>query len=253
MFAMALMSVSPVYAQSSRVTYVVGFAVVKPDIDGRWESNEWVYSNELQLTRTPASAASEGDICDGEVYLRMTHDNSSLFGIIDVDSDFGATWQVGNTTYIGSATFLFNGNNDGIFQNDVSDYVVGLSPGYTNASVYSTSFSAYASQVVAAVSGWTSPHSSLPHRIYEFSIPLKPLIKYAPIESGEPVIGFDLIVVYGKQGVCDVMGRSTLPAELIFSPIAVPENVDLLLPLFVCLTIIFLRKPKIKVRSAETD
>ena len=172
--------------------------------------------------------------------MRLTHDDSSLYGIVDVDSDFGATWNVGNKTYEGSITFLFDGNNDGMFQsNDKSDYVVGFSPGYTGASVFSKSFSNFSSQVAAGISVWSSPHSSLPHRIYEFSIPLQPLIKYAPIENEEPVIGFELIVVYYSQGVCDVMGSSTVPGELIFSPIPVPENLNLIMPLVFLFVVIF--------------
>jgi len=239
-------------AQSAlRVTYVVGFATVKPDIDGRWEQNEWNNSNELQLTRKPSSVGPSVT-CDGEAYLRLVHDSSSLFGILDADADFGSTWTAGNMTYRGSITFLFDGNNDGMFQaGDKSDYVVGFSPGFTGDSVFSKSFSNFSSQVVARIGWWVSPHSSLPHRIYEFSIPLKPLIEYAPLQNGEPVVGFELIVVYSGSGLCDVMGSSTVPAELIFSPMAVPENLDLIMPLALFLIVILFCKPKIKVRSAK--
>jgi hypothetical protein len=147
---------------------------------------------------------------------------------------------------------LINGDNDGTFQlNDKSDYVIGFSPGYTTASYVSKSFSNFSSQVVAGIALGPSPHSSARHRIYEFSVPLQPLIEYAPLQNGEPVIGFELIVVYSRNGLCDVMGSSTLPAELIFSPIAVPENLDLILPLALFLVVISLCKPKIKARSSK--
>jgi len=247
----ALPNFAAAQSASSRVTYVVGFATVKPSIDGLWEPNEWNDANELQLTQKPSSAGAN-QTCDGGVYLRMKHDDSSLYGIIDAVTDFGASWTVGNQTYEGSATFLFNGDNDGMFQsNDMSDYIVGFSPGVTGASLVSKSFSNFSSQIVAGISAWSSPHSSNLHRIYTFSIPIQPLIKYAPLQSGEPVIGFELIVVYSSIGVCDLMGSSTLPAELIFSSIPVPENVGLIMPLALVLAVILLSNPKIRVRSTK--
>ena len=241
LFAVQIAHLSPAVAQSaSPVTYTVGWAVVKPSIDGVVEPGEWNYSNELQITQTPPSG---GVTCNGGAYLRLTHDNSSLYGLVDVVADDGSKWSVGNRTYTGSIAFLFDGNNDG-FQTEPEDYIVGFSPGYTTASVWSKSFSNFTSQVVAKVVLGPSPHYRTAHRIYEFSIPLQPLIMYASSSNHE--IGFDLVVAYPPNGECDLMGSSGLPAKLVFDPTAVPEHIDLVIPLMLILVCISFRKRKLR-------
>jgi len=218
---------------------------VKPNIDGVWEPNEWNNANELQLTQT---ATSGGVTCKGGVYLRLTHDNSSLFGLVDVVVDDGSEWTVGNKTYVGSISFLFDGNNDGGFQSDdKGDYVVGFSPGHTGAALWSKSFSNFSSRVLAGISLGPSPHSQIRHRIYEFSIPVQPLIKYAQLQNGEPVIGFELIVAYASYGLCELVGSSGAPARLVFGPIVVAENVDLIMPLLFVLLVMLPGKRRFSI------
>lgn len=162
LFTIQMMHLSPAAAQvtSPTVTYTVGWAAVRPHIDGFEQPGEWNYSNELQLRQT---AASGNVTCNGGVYLRLTHDNSSLYGLVDVVADDGSTWMKGNELHSGSITFLFDGNNDG-FQTQQEDYIVGFSPGHTTASIWSKSFSNFSSQVVAKVGYWPSTHSRAPHR-----------------------------------------------------------------------------------------
>ena len=246
LFAVQIAHLSPAAAESaSPITYTVGWAVVKPDIDGIVEPGEWNYSNELQITQTPTSG---GVTCNGGAYLRLTHDNSSLYGLVDVTADDGSKWSVGDKTYSGSITFLFDGNNDG-FQTEPEDYVVGFSPGYNNASIWSKSFSNFVSQVVAKVTLGPSPHDRTAHRIYEFSIPFLPLILYTSLPNYE--IGFDLIVAYPPNGLCDLMGSSGSPARLDFDSIAVAEHIELIIPLVFILVSISFRKRKLRGHSKE--
>jgi hypothetical protein len=228
---------------------------VKPDIDGVWQLNEWNDANELQLSP-----------CNGEAYMSLKHDKSSLFGIVDVVSDNGSTWmECSKGPYDGVAIFTFDADNDGtaVFTQGGRTYEVGFNQLWPNITFVSDSALSFKSRISVAVMLGPSPHNSTNHRIYEFSIPLQPLTSYAPLENGTSVIGFNLLVQYnkGNDAICNITNATLGPgkgpaslAELYFGLIVVPENIDLIMPLMFALMVLSISKRKVVTpRSQRKD
>jgi len=95
------------------VTIVAGSAVVKPSIDGVWQTGERNDANEYRLSSVFHNANGKG-----EAYVRFNHDNSTLYSLIDVPSDDGSI-RPGN--HSGLASIALDTNMDGLSPSDSAD------------------------------------------------------------------------------------------------------------------------------------
>jgi len=225
----------------------VGPAAVRPVIDGRWHQAEWVNSIEYTLTTGQSSPSK-----NVSAYVRMMHDVNNLYGVLDVPSDNGATYiNTNGDISWGAVLFVFyygrflNPTNQtqlytlfALNTNETRMVNVGV---YCRCPGKDPNVISSASEAATTISA--TPHSSLNHRIWEFSFPIHPYVIEAPLDQN-PAIGFDVTVIdsSGNQ-----MSLVTLAqhAELTFVSIQVPElfNVPYMLPfaLIMPLTLLFAR------------
>lgn len=237
-----LLIVTQVNGVTTDVT--VGTTAIRPVIDGQWHQSEWI--NTIEYTLTTGESAPSKNI---SAYVRMIHDINNLYGIVDVPSDDGGTYINANgDTSWGAVLFAFyygailNPTNQtqiytlfALNTNETRTVNVGVycrCPGkdpnvISSASEAATTFSA-------------TPHSSLNHRVWEFSLPIHPYVLSVPLDQN-PAIGFDVTVIdsSGHQ-----MSLVTLAehAELMFVSIQVPEVVSgpYMLPLVLIMPLILL-------------
>ncbi len=235
---------------SSGVHIVVGVAVVKPSIDGVWEKGEWDDANEYRFSSVTYEVNGIG-----EAYVRCKHDNASLYCLVDVPSDSGATYTRGGQNYTGDAAFSFDRDMDGLNRIDPADLAFDITAS-GNKTLLSFIYNepAWSSQVNAAQQLGVSPHSSNRHRVYEISMPLEPLLQYNKTSQPEnlPAVNLDLSVTDGYGNRLDVSGPPYL-SVLEFGLIPVPEGIEPLIPLAsaMVILIVWVHKKEVQEGLAE--
>ncbi len=217
----------------SGVRIVAGEALVKPRIDGVWQRGEWDDANEYGFSSVYYDVNGLG-----EAYVRCKHDNSSIYWLIDVPSDNGATYANGGQNVTGTAAFSFDRDMDGLNRIDPADLGFVIT-GSGNDTLLSFIFGkpAWASQVNATQRLGISPHSSKLHRIYEISMPLEPLLQYNNRVDNLPAVNLDLTVTDAYGNGLDLSGPPYLTI-LEFGALAVPESPDPLIPLELAILIL---------------
>ncbi len=213
---------------SSGVHVVAGVVVVKPSIDGLWQKGEWDDANEYRFSAVYYEVNGLS-----EAYVRCKHDNSSLYWLIDVPSDSGATYAKGGQNLTGTAAFSFDRDMDGISRIDPADFafVITTSGNSTLLSfLYNTP--TWSSQVNVAQQLGVSPHSGKSHRVYEISMPFESLLQYnnRAMPDNLPAVNVDLTVTDAYGNGLDVSGPPYL-SVLEFGVMPVPENIEPLIPL----------------------
>jgi hypothetical protein len=200
--------------------FTVGTTTTTPSIDGQWQKGEWDNAIEYKLViglQRPVT---------NPAFIRMVHDNSNLYGIIDVPSDNGTTYQLMNgDTIFGLASLMFyygavlNPKNQTQAYTYVqlavnrTQVIVGV---ICNALCDPDSISAH-SRGAASLSG--TIHLNTKHRVWEFLIPMYPFIVKSPLNSN-PKIGFDVMV-------SDSSGNNLAQhASLTFASTPVPEIIS---------------------------
>ncbi len=132
-----------------------------------------------------------------EAYLRCKYDNSSLYLLIDVPSDNGSAYTSEGKNYTGNLAIFLDLNMDGLSTSDKADpeFIISSIANETTVS-YSANEPSWSSQVIAAQKLGSSPHATKPHRIYEISMPLQPLLQYGEHSSPDnlPAINIELSV-----------------------------------------------------------
>jgi len=211
-------------AASQITTIPVGLANVKPSVDGLWKTGEWDDAVESNVSYV----SSNGNYVPSQIsqaFVRLKHDGTNLYGIVDVPTDTGPAINK-DASVIVSFNGPWTGTDDTVLAaSDQNGNITLTSPTYT-ASIY------------IAQNVGVSPHSDVNHRVWEFELPIKYLIQQPTKEP--PKIGFQL-------GVTDWHKNShwLLPpneqlngpfAQLQFGNTVLPENVSLLLPLMFLMT-----------------
>jgi hypothetical protein len=190
---------------------IVGTAAVRPDIDGVWQASEWNDAVEARLALYSKQVNNKG-----EVYVRLKHDNNSLYGLIDAVSDNGSTWIDDGNTVTGSAQMFFDGNNNGFIDlGDKNDFVLVISPNDKGKGLYvqfqSLDGANFTTQALVDDELGPSPHSSASHRVYEISVPMK-LITGGTQGTQSKTIGFNIGVQDSYQNLL-TLSKNQSPVE----------------------------------------
>lgn len=206
-----------VYAQSSRPTFIAGSGSAA-SIDGACSTGEWDDANEY-----PASHYDTKINDKGEAYFRVKHDSSKVYMLFDVPSDTRPTGATGKGSG-GINLFLDRKNDEGFMELDDNVLLAGITEengAFTGAGNIAMTYS----QKLGP-----SPHSSTPHRIWEFEDDLDLFTKNAPKgQDGSPTVGFwfSLFDSYGNEmAPCPI---TSFP-QINFAPYPVSEGIELLLP-----------------------
>jgi hypothetical protein len=236
---------------SSPRSLVVGIAVVKPSIDGVWKTGEWDDANEYYFSYVYSTVYGIA-----EAYLRCKYDNSSLYLLIDVPSDNGSAYTSGGMNYTGNLAIFLDLNMNGLSTSDKADpeFIIYSISNETTVS-YSANEPSWSSQVIAAQKLGSSPHAIRPHRIYEISMPLQPLLQYGEHSSPEnlPAINIELSVRDSFGNGLGLVGSPYL-SELDFGARPVPENLEPVIPLVLVVLLVGLykhRKRRVAIEPAE--
>ena len=232
---------------SGGVHIVAGEAVVKPRIDGGWQTGEWDDANEYRFSAVYYDVNGMG-----EAYVRCKHDNSSLYWVIDVPSDNGAAYTKGGQNTTGTVAFSFDRDMDGLSRIDPADlgFVITASGNNTLLS-FIFNEPAWFSQVNATQHLGVSLHSSKLHRVYEVSMPLESLLTYKHRIDSLPAVNVDLTVTDSYGNGLDLSGLPYI-SVLEFGVLAVPENLDPLIPLAFVILILVLGVQRKDVRKGLT-
>ena len=102
----------------------------------------------------------------------------------------------------------------------------------------------------------TSPHSNIPHRIWEGKIPLQPIIMNSPkADDLSPIIGFNTEVqdALGNWAQLQPLSDSYAVTLLKIAPYPVPENLNLIIPLLFVIVILGISAKKRSRRSKSAD
>ena len=232
---------------------VAGLAVVKPSIDGVWSTGEWNDANEYYFSYVYSTVYGMA-----EAYLRCKYDNSSLYLIIDVPSDNGSAYTSEGKNYTGNLAISLDLNMDGLSTSDKADPEFIISSLANETMVYySANEPSWSSQVIAAQKLGSSPHTTKPHRIYEISMPLQPLLQYGEHSSSDnlPAINIALSVRDSFGNGLGLVGPPYL-SELDFAARPVPENLEPVIPLALVVLLVGLykhRRKGIATHPAETE
>lgn len=225
---------------SGGVHIVAGVAVVKPRVDGVWQTGEWDDANEYRFSSVYYEVNGIG-----EAYVRCKHDNSSLYWLIDVPSDSGATYAKGGQNNPGTLAFEFDRDMDGVSNIDPADLGFTVTPSGNNTLLdFLFNKPAWSSQIYATQQLGVSPHSNKVHRVYEISMPFEPLLQYNKhsLTDNLPVVNVDVTVTDGYGNGLDLSGPPYL-SVLEFGVMPIPESIEPLVPLaFAILMLVFCSK-----------
>jgi hypothetical protein len=198
---LAILMLSLITTQVSGQTapeLIVGAATIKPTIDGKWQQGEWDSTIEYGLSQGPKGPVKIPS------YLRMMHDASYLYGILDVPSDNGGQYVNTNGDLTAGGAFLafyygpfLNPNNQTqlftFFALNLNETTM-----HPDVAVYcrcpGQDPNTISSQSMAATGLITTAHSSSKHRVWEFSIPIHPYVIKDPLDTN-PAIGFGVVVI----------------------------------------------------------
>jgi hypothetical protein len=219
-----------------------------PNVNGVWESDEWDDAVQLPLKYLARKINDKG-----QAFLRLKHNydgtnlsDARLFGIGDILSDDGS---IQSKDLIGGGFLSFNvdSNDDGsvnLTTPDPADYHF-LIDSYDGKNYLcealngwnADSFTKGANKAVGASTIGVSPNSNVNHRMIEFSLPLEPILKYAPSDQGgNRVIGFQVFAVDSYNNALSLFQGVDQLGNLTFGAIPLPEPGEVLLPASLAIT-----------------
>jgi hypothetical protein len=235
--------------------YVVGTGTA-PSIDGVWQPGEWTNGVELTIAHTNVSSIQPA-------YLRLIHDESWLYFIYDVP--FDVTQPSNQVSQLPFIVLVLDGRANGFNPSDPNDAEIVsevTSTGETAVNYVgfnNPNYHSYLGQVIKNVTIvqklGTSPHSSIPHRIWEGKIPLQPIIMNSPKDPSDlsPIIGFNTEVqdALGNWVQLEPLTQTYSVTLLKIAPYPVPENVNLITSMLFVIAILGIYAIKRK-RAART-
>jgi len=222
--------------------YVVGTGVV-PSIDGVWHTEIWNEAVELPVAYSNITSIQPA-------YVRLMHDESWLYFIYDVP--FDTTKPSTSTSELPFIVLVFDGKAMGFNATDPNDAEIVsevTSTGQTAVNYVGSNYPNYhpylgqvINQVTIVQTLGSSPHSSVPHRIWEGKLPLEPIIKNSPKDPDDqsPIIGFNTEVqdALGNWEQLQPLSKTYSIALLEIAPYPVPENLNLITPLLLTISIL---------------
>jgi hypothetical protein len=223
---------------AGRIT--IGPAVVTPTIDGVWQSGEWDDATELKLSLYQTSTPN------GEAYLRFKYDSSKFYGLVDVPSDDGSTFTQNGKTYHGAAAIGFGTDDQQIdlTTNDPDGFTfsIGYDPNGKFGVYNLKNAQNLLNDVEAAAELGASPHSTNPHRIWEYSIKIGDVVRsFTPKDTdGSPLVRFFSFVSDSSNNLLNIRGEATGNVELKFGPTSLPEEISPALPLALTSAVLYL-------------
>ena len=229
-----------VWAQAT-TTIAVNTAATTPSIDGRWQVDEWSGARVANLTLESNATVGSSPT------LRLLHDNTTLYGLVDVPSDNGGTFAdpIGHAVY-GSLTLTFS-NLANMSQSPVWITVQTNHWEIAKVSVICqcspTLVAWIKSHTNAATSLVPTESSNTQHRIWEFSLRLYPSLTAKPLTQDEPFIGFNAQGSDSKGNEFSLVTGSNL-VQLNFAVTLLPEatNVEVILLVTMFVSLMILRK-----------
>jgi hypothetical protein len=231
--------------------YTVGTGTA-PSIDGVWQPGEWSNAVELPVAYSNVSSIQPA-------YLRLTHDDLWLYFLYDVPFD---TTPPSTQTQLPFIVLVLDGTAKEFSPGDLNDAQIvgevtssgGMAIGYVGSN--NPNYHPYLGQVIRNVTMaqrlGTSPHSNIPHRIWEGKIPLQPIIMNSPkADDLSPIIGFNTEVqdALGNSAQLQPLSNSYAVTLLKIAPYPVPENVNPIIPLLFAITILGIYAKKRNGRS----
>ena len=221
------LSIIPVKAQANVIEVIVGSATVKPSINGEWQQYEWDDAAEYKLT-----LGSSGVI--NRPYMRLEHDNDTLYGLVDVPSDDGGYYVDSNSTiHWGQVVLLFYHGAIFDLHNTTQEFTAfQISTNQTHLAyvrVVCRCNDQYAHMVAshstAALSGSTTVHYGMKHSVWEFAIRMYPYVMNESLNSTpNPKIGFTIAIV-DSYGHSFLFANTSQSSEMSFIPTATPQGI----------------------------
>jgi hypothetical protein len=231
-------------AQTVTTTVAVGVTTQPPSIDGRWQAGEWENAVEYNLAIGSISNVKTSPT------IRLLHDNTTLYGLIDVPSDSGGSYTDSNG-HINYGSVMLTFNN---FANTTQPIIwVSLETDYKQLAGVgvicqcSTQLAAEIKSHTSASTGLTTTSSSnAKHRIWEFSLQLYPNITPKPLTQNASSIGFNAQVSDSEDNQMSLVAASKV-AQLSFAAIPLPDitNIAVMLSFSMIVFLLLLRKRRI--------
>ena len=185
-------------------------------------------------------------------YIRFTHDDTNIYGLVDVPSDDGRFYvdNTGNDQW-GSVDLQFSTATGGFFFSNNTVWI-GLTTNQTQrttASAYFISpsnFTENDKSVSVASALTTTVHSNVKHRVWEFSAPLRPTITNSSLNEDTTGLFFAITVEDSLGNSMDLVGYRQ-DARIDFTATPVPETTGALviLPFAIFLSLLLLRRRKV--------
>jgi hypothetical protein len=227
---LALLTLSLIIIQAkgqSAPEIAVGTTTPKPTIDGQWQQGEW--DNAIEYTLSQASTGP----AKVQSYFRMMHDSSNLYGIIDVPSDNGAQYINSNGDLTAGAALLafYTGAflNPSNLTQPFTFFAFSVNQTTKRATVSvmcrcRQDPNIISSESQAATTLSITAHSSSPHRVWEFSIPIHPYVIEASLDTN-PTLGFDLTAIDSSGNQLSLVNLNQ-HASITFIGTPVPEIIS---------------------------
>jgi hypothetical protein len=215
-------------ARNNAFEVIVGTATVKPSINGQWQQYEWDDAAEYKLT------VGSGDVIN-RPYIRLEHDNDTLYGLVDVPSDNGGFYVDSNSQINwGQVLILFYYGARFDLQNTTQAFTAfQISTNQTHlahirvvcrcSDQYARVVSSHSS---AALSLSSTIHYAMKHIVWEFSIQMYPYVLNNTLNSDSlnSTIGFTVAVV-DSFGHAFLLTNLSEHAEMIFTSPVAPQTV----------------------------
>jgi hypothetical protein len=228
-------------AQTGTTTVEVGVTTQPPSIDGRWQVGEWENAVEYNLTLESTSKVTALPT------IRLLHDNTTLYGLVDVPSDNGGSYtdSNGHINY-GSVMLTF----DNLANATQPTAWISLETDYRQLAGVgvicqcSTQLAAEIKSHTSASTGLTTTSSSnATHRIWEFSLQLYPEITPKPLTQNVTSVGFNTQVSDSEGNQMFLVAAGKL-AQLSFAATPLPDiaNIALMLPFSLLVSLLLIRK-----------
>jgi len=193
------LSTVPVKAQTTAIEVIVGMSSVKPSINGQWQQYEWDDAAEYKL------AVGSSEVVN-RPYMRLEHDDDTLYGLVDVPSDNGGYYVDSNSKINwGQVLLLFYYGAMFDLRNTTQAFTaVQISTNQTHLA-YTRVVCRCSDQYARVVSSHSSAALSLSstidygmkHSVWEFSIQMYPYVLRNSLNSNSmnSSIGFTVAVV----------------------------------------------------------
>lgn len=225
-----------------------------PSINGQWQPGEWDSATVYNLTVGSLQVKLRPTV-------RLLHDNSSLYGLVDVPSDYGGTFVVNGVKNWGYVILIFYYGTALSYPLSPTQlwYNLFINTNQTGPATmwYFISAAASTNQAnpvlkhsLTATSLTTTSLTNVKHRIWEFSVQLYPYILTTPMNKAGTSIGFNVRVYDSGNDMMELVG-SVQPGRLFFSETALPEYDSplTLLALVILLPLVLIRYVKNRFRQ----